>query len=63
MSAQLPALKTLFGLPVIRQSETSECGLACLVMIANYYGHKIDLATLRRSVQISLHGLSLKSLL
>ncbi len=63
MSAQLPALKISSSLPVIRQSEASECGLACLVMIANYHGYKVDIATLRRRFRLSLQGLSLKSLL
>lgn len=34
-------------LPVIYQSESSECGLAALAMIANFYGHEVDLVSLR----------------
>jgi len=33
-------------LPVIRQAEAAECGLACLAMVASYHGHRIDLNTL-----------------
>ncbi|MFL4993430.1 MAG: cysteine peptidase family C39 domain-containing protein, partial [Microvirga sp.] len=34
-------------LPAIIQSEASECGLACLAMVATYHGREVDLATLR----------------
>ncbi|MEZ3501470.1 peptidase domain-containing ABC transporter [Pantoea sp. KPR_PJ] len=46
-------------LPVIRQSQSTECGLACLGMIANYYGHEIDMITLRRRFATSLKGATL----
>lgn len=36
--------------PEIRQSESSECGLACLAMVLGYHGHKTDIATLRAQV-------------
>lgn len=47
----------------ILQTEAAECGLACLAMIANYHGHKIDLNTLRREYPISLKGATLQSLI
>jgi ATP-binding cassette subfamily B protein RaxB len=46
-------------LPMIRQSEAAECGLACLAMIAGYYGHHIELTTLRRRFTLSLKGIRL----
>lgn len=49
-------------LPMIHQSEASECGLACLAMIAGFYGHQTDLNTLRRRFSISMHGVNLKQL-
>ena len=49
-------------LPLILQSEACECGLACLAMIASFYGHRIDLNTLRRQHLFSLNGVTLKSL-
>lgn len=49
-------------LPVIHQSETSECALACLAMIASYYGREIDLLALRRCGWTSTHGLSMNQL-
>lgn len=46
-------------LPVIHQSQAAECGLACVGMIANYYGHEIDMVTLRRRFSTSLKGSTL----
>ena len=65
---ETPILKKLnfsnrYQLPVILQSEASECGLACLCMIANYYGHNFDLISLRRSYPVSLKGATLKQIL
>lgn len=50
-------------LPVIIQAESSECGLACLGMIANYYNYHTDLATLRGKYSISQKGVNLRQLL
>ena len=50
-------------LPVILQTEMSECGLACLAMIARYHGHDIDLNVLRRKHLVSMTGASLKSVI
>jgi len=46
-------------IPDIRQSEAAECGLACLTMIAAYYGQRTDLASLRRRYPVSLKGMTL----
>lgn len=45
--------------PVILQTEAAECGLACLAMVANYHGHRSDLANLRSGFSISLKGATL----
>jgi ATP-binding cassette subfamily B protein RaxB len=50
-------------LPVIQQNELGECGLACLAMIARYYGHDVDLASLRRRFPASLRGATLSRLI
>src|SRR3954453_2577557 len=50
-------------LPVILQTEAAECGLACLGMIASYFGHRIDIETLRRRHPVSLKGVTLRSLI
>lgn len=50
-------------LPVILQTEVTECGLACLTMIARYHGHNVDLNVLRKHHLISLSGATLKSII
>ena len=50
-------------LPVIRQTEAAECGLACLAMISSYHGHRIDLNTLRRRHPVSLKGVTLRAVI
>src|ERR1043166_2446441 len=50
-------------LPLIRQTEAAECGLACLAMIASYHGHRIDLNTLRRRYPVSMKGVTLRGLM
>jgi ATP-binding cassette subfamily B protein RaxB len=50
-------------LPMILQTEASECALASLAMVAQYYGHGTDLAELRRSFGLSLKGATLKDVI
>ena len=47
----------------ILQTESSECGLACLAMVASHYGHQTDLSDLRRQFSISLKGATLAQLM
>lgn len=49
-------------LPVILQAEAAECGIACLAMVAGYYGYQTSLTELRRKFSVSLKGVNLKSL-
>lgn len=44
--------------PVILQGEISECGLACLAMIFQYYGFNTTLHALRQRGSVSLKGMS-----
>jgi ATP-binding cassette subfamily B protein RaxB len=50
-------------LPTILQSEATECGLACVGMVANYFGYLIDIVSLRRQHSISLKGATLSDLI
>lgn len=50
-------------LPVIRQTESAECGLACLAMIACWNGLQTDLPTLRERFSISTQGMTLQRLI
>jgi ATP-binding cassette subfamily B protein RaxB len=45
-------------IPVV-QSETSECALACVAMVATHHGYAVDLPTLRQRFPLSLKGASL----
>ncbi len=60
MTAEIKAQRG--RLPLILQSERNECALACLAMILAYYGHRIDINTLRRHHPVSQHGITLKAL-
>jgi ATP-binding cassette subfamily B protein RaxB len=44
----------------MRQTETSECGLACLAIAAERFGSRIELSTLRQKYQISSRGMTLR---
>lgn len=50
-------------LPVVLQAEVTECGLACLAMVARFHGHDTDLAALRRRFAVSRRGASLDALM
>ncbi|HAM3921873.1 peptidase domain-containing ABC transporter [Escherichia coli] len=47
------------NIPVIHQTESSECGLACLAMMCGYYGKSIDLIALRQRFNLSARGSTL----
>lgn len=51
------------SLPVILQTEATECGLASLTMIARYYGHDVDLNGMRARYPVSLKGAALDTLI
>ncbi len=60
-SAKEPWLR--FGsrrrLPIVRQASATECGLACIAMVARYFAVAIDLTWLRRRYAMSLKGATL----
>ncbi|MGN7767309.1 peptidase domain-containing ABC transporter [Stenotrophomonas sp. 22692] len=49
--------------PYIPQTQAAECGMACIAMIASFYGKKTDLLTLRTMFPLSLRGAKLKDLI
>jgi ATP-binding cassette subfamily B protein RaxB len=61
----LQSLNLGFGrrVPMVLQTEASECGLASLAMIAQHYGYGAGLSELRRRFAISLKGATLKDLI
>jgi ATP-binding cassette subfamily B protein RaxB len=60
------AARTMFSrfrhLPLVRQAESTECGHACVAMIASWFGHRIDLVSLRLSHATSANGLSVHTM-
>jgi ATP-binding cassette subfamily B protein RaxB len=50
-------------LPVVLQTEASECGLACITMVSVFYGHDIDLNSMRARYPVSLKGILLDTLI
>ncbi len=49
--------------PLMLQTESAECGLACLAMVAAFHGHDTDLLTLRHKFEISSRGVTLARLM
>ncbi len=49
-------------IPVIRQSEAAECGLACVAMVAAFHGCEADLNSLCARFQSSMKGTRLRGL-
>ena len=47
------------SLPIIQQSEATECGLASLAMVAGYYGYQTDLQNMRAQFNVSMQGTTL----
>lgn len=57
---------SLFGgrrAPVVLQTESAECSLACLAMVASWHGYQVDLRTLRTRFALSLKGVGLERLM
>ncbi len=46
----------------VAQTEIAECGLACVAMIASFWGKRIDLAEMRRRHPVTARGMSLGDL-
>jgi len=51
------------GVPIVLQQERAECGLACLAMIAGYFGRTVDVGALRQQFSQSGKGSTLSDLL
>jgi ATP-binding cassette subfamily B protein RaxB len=50
-------------LPVLKQTEAAECGLACLAMISCYFGRLTDVTQIRTRFATSNRGLTLADLM
>lgn len=49
--------------PVILQTEAADCSIACLGMVASYYGHCSSMHELRQTISVGLNGINLRGLL
>lgn len=65
MQSLISQLKFFSGkqLPVMQQTEAAECGLACLAMVAGFYGHRSSLTELRTRFNLSSQGTTLLDLM
>jgi len=52
-------IRLFHRIPLVHQTEASECGLACLAMICGHYGKNIDLIALRQQFNLSARGTTL----
>lgn len=48
--------------PLLHQTESSECGLACLAMICSHYGKQSNLIALRQQFNLSARGTTLSGM-
>ncbi|MDC8760638.1 peptidase domain-containing ABC transporter [Janthinobacterium fluminis] len=51
------------NVPVVLQTELTECGLSCVAMISGYYGANENLTDLRRKFPLSLKGMTLRQII
>jgi len=49
--------------PLVLQTEATECGLACIAMVAGFHGYRCELSALRRRFPVSLKGATLAVLI
>lgn len=50
-------------LPVVQGVEATECGLACMTMVARFHGHDVDLGGMRQHFPLSMTGATLRSMM
>ncbi|MFO1227021.1 peptidase domain-containing ABC transporter [Roseateles sp.] len=48
---------------LLLQSESSECGFACLGMMANFHGQAVNISDLRRALGVASKGMTLRELM
>jgi ATP-binding cassette, subfamily B, bacterial len=62
MLSQLLGRRFHQRVPIVQQFSNNECGLACLVMILNYYGKHISLSECRQECAIGRDGTTAETL-
>ena len=54
--------RNIVNLPMILQDEIAECGHACVAMISNFWGHRLDMHTIRSLHKPSTRGVTLRDI-
>lgn len=62
-SSELLAYSGKRKVPLVLQSEVAECGLACIAMIASYFGRRINLSPLRQHLNLDTQGMNFNQLM
>ena len=62
MTSKVLSFSNKKKLPMIFQDERSECGAACVAMISDYWGHRLDLYTIRCQTETSNRGSTLSDI-
>ena len=62
-SARLLKFSSRRNVPLILQTEMAECGLACMAMVASYFGHPLNMPAVRARSSTNLKGMSLQQLI
>ena len=47
----------------IKQTDSNDCGLACLVMLSNYFGKEISINDLKFNTELSSYGITIDNLI
>lgn len=51
------------SVPLLLQTEVSECGLSCLAMISSYHGNKNDISSIRKMNVVGMGGVNLQQMI
>lgn len=62
-SLNLLSYRNIKQVPLILQSEVSECGLASLAMISSYFGHLVNVSSLRKHIILGSQGMNLRQMI
>ncbi|WP_369515586.1 peptidase domain-containing ABC transporter [Providencia manganoxydans] len=59
----MSGIKSYWDRFLVLQSESNECGLACIAMIAGYFKKRVDLVSIRKLYNTTNHGMTLKDII
>lgn len=62
-SLNLLSYRNIKQVPLILQSEVAECGLASLAMISSYFGHLVNVSSLRKHLIVGSQGMNLRQMI